>query len=531
MERNLIKQEMLRYLNKIQTVYTLCFILFGNSSYSQINTWNNKQLWVKADKAFALGDFVDAKTKYDKLMLLDTNNQDINFNLGVCNFELVKYRHLSKNNFIKVNPKKYVEVNYYLGVLAHLNNDFDAAINYFNQYQTSKTQKQFTADEVGVLLEKSKVAKEMMSKYDKNIKIINLGDTINSKYSDYRPLISAEEDFIIFTSRRENELFKDQDAFGDYYENIYISKKINGKWQSPTPLDTSINSKYNDAGIGLSSNGEQLFIFKTSDDLKTGDIYESLFIDNIWQTPVKLGESVNSENYIETSACYTINNEAIIFSSSRPGGFGGKDLYMIKKLPNGEWGEPFNLGSTINTPYNEDAPFIHPYENILYFSSEAHQNMGGYDVFKSEFNFETGEFEKSINLGYPINTVNNDVFFVLNTDATTGYLSSEREHGFGSQDLYKVQFNNSSKNIKVYVIKFYDKSENIIKDVELILSPKPSLKATGIYNSNIKTGKMIVISEPERAYELIIHAEGYKTYTTTVVLQDNYQLTFVLEDQ
>ena len=276
---------------------------------------------------------------------------------------------------------------------------------------------------------------------------------------------------------------------------------------------------------------EHLFLFKTSEDLKTGDIYESFFINNTWKTPIKLWESVNSKNYIETSACYTTNNEAIIFSSNRPEGFGGKDLYMIKKLPNGEWGEPFNLGSTINTPYNEDAPFIHPFEDALFFSSEAHQNMGGYDVFKSEFNYETGEFEKPNNLGYPINTVNNDVFYVLNTDATVGYLSSERVDGFGNQDLYKVEFNKSTKNLKVYIVNVYDDSGTVIKNVKITLAPTPSAKATGIYKSNEQTGKMIIISEPEREYELTIHANGYKTYTTIIVLKENYQLSFKLETQ
>lgn len=531
MAGNLIKQGMLRYLDKIRIICLLCFIFCGKSYHAQINSWNDKQLWVKADKAFALGNYIEAKINYEKLILLDSNNQDINFNLGVCNFKLDKYRQLSKNNFSKVNSKKFVEVNYYLGILAHLDGDFDAAINFFNQYQEAKTQKLFSSAEIDFLINKSNQAKELMSKYDNEIEIVNLGDTVNSKHADYRPLISAEENFIIFTSRRENELFKDKDALGDFYENIYITKKINGNWQTPTILDTTINSKYNDAAIGLTSNGEHLFLFKTSEDLKTGDIYESFFINNTWKTPIKLWESVNSKNYIETSACYTTNNEAIIFSSNRPEGFGGKDLYMIKKLPNGEWGVPFNLGSTINTPYNEDAPFIHPFEDALFFSSEAHQNMGGYDVFKSEFNYETGEFEKPNNLGYPINTVNNDVFYVLNTDATVGYLSSERVDGFGNQDLYKVEFNKSTKNLKVYIVNVYDDSGTVIKNVKITLAPTPSAKATGIYKSNEQTGKMIIISEPEREYELTIHANGYKTYTTIIVLKENYQLSFKLETQ
>ncbi len=157
--------------------------------------------------------------------------------------------------------------------------------------------------------------------------------------------------------------------------------------------------------------------------------------------------------------------------------------------------------------------------------------MGGYDVFKSEVNFETGEFEEAINIGYPINTVNNDVFYVLNTDATVGYLSSERNGSLGAQDLYKVEFNKSIKNLKVYVVNVYDDSGMVIKNVKITLSPTPSVKATGIYKSNEQTGKMIIISEPVREYELTINANGYKSYTTIIVLNDNYQLSFKLEKQ
>lgn len=520
---------MLHYLGKIFIITLLFNVLIPNCINAQITSWNNQQLWVKADKAFELGKFDEAKVNYDKLILLDSNNQEINFNLGVCNYEIEKFRLLSKKYFLKVDAFKFNEANYYLGLLMHNETNFDEAITYFNQYKKANTPKNYKESEIDFLIDKSKTAKALMQNFDKEVEIINLGEIINTEYPEYAPLISAEENFILFTSRRKNEIHSEQNALGEYYEDIYSTKKIDKKWQQPTLLDTTINTNYNDAGTGLSPDGEQLLFFRTSEDLKTGDIYESFYMNDAWETPKKLGESINSKNHIESSAAYTTNNDAIVFSSDRPGGFGGKDLYMVKRLPNGEWGEAFNLGENINTPYNEDAPFIHPFENILYFSSQAHQNMGGYDIFKAIFNYETSEFENPVNLGYPINTVNDDIFYVLNTDATVAYLSSERKEGFGAQDLYEVQLNNTAKNLNVYNIKVYDNNNNILKKVEIILSPKPSNQISGKYKANEQSGKIIIISKPEKEYEMIINAKGFKPLQQTITLNTEFSLSFELE--
>ena len=222
------------------------------------------------------------------------------------------------------------------------------------------------------------------------------------------------------------------------------------------------------------------------------------------------------------------DNNTIFFSSDRPGGYGGKDIYFMKKLSNGKWGTPFNLGPIINTPYNEDAPFVHPLNNTLFFSSEGHKNMGGFDIFKSNFS-EEGNFTEPENLGCPINTSDDDIFFVLNKDGTVGYFSSEREGGFGSQDIYKASFV-PALFLNVYHATIVDKDNKSISKAELTLMDNATLKTIGVYNTNSQTGKALIISDPKE-YKLQIKAPGFETYTGTIKLGADMELIYKLTEQ
>ncbi len=323
-------------------------------------------------------------------------------------------------------------------------------------------------------------------------------------------------------------MWTQMDVYGDYFEDIYVSKRREGAWLIPEMLDTTINTAVHDACTGISADGEKMLVYRTSKDLLSGDIYESFLANGKWTAPQALGKIVNDPEYLETSACYSSDGNLIFFSSNRPGGLGGKDLYSVKKLPNGNWGAPFNLGPMINTPANEDAPFIHPAENSLFFSSEGHTNMGGYDVFKSNFD-EAGVFSKPQNMGHPVNTVDDDVFFVLNTDASLGYLSSEREGGFGSQDIYTVFFPDNNVPLNVYNIHVFDESGAVINSVDILLTDMIKKSVHGMYKSNQRTGKVMVISAPETSYRIAIQCEGFEPYITNMTFNKENELIFTLK--
>ncbi|MES2592742.1 MAG: hypothetical protein V4608_12730 [Bacteroidota bacterium] len=513
-----------------------CFIIillfsFGKreNSFAQITTRQDKQLLLKADKAYDFGDYLSALKMYETLYALDSTDNETNFKLGVCNYEIKKYRKNSKKYFAKVSPDDFPETNYYLGILSHLAKEFDRAIYYYNQYKYFGGDNQFSKKEVDDLIEKSNTAMLFESTTDKNVVIKNMGNTLNSEYDEYVPLIPADESFMIFTSRRKNSIWQNKDPLGDYFEDIYLSKKDSTRnWGVPVILDTVINTAVHDACTGLSADGEKMLLYRTSKDLKSGDIYESFYSNNKWSAPESIGTIVNSPDYLETSACYSPNGDIIFFSSNRPGGYGGKDLYLSRKLFNGKWGKPFNLGSAINTEYDEDAPFVHPLGNTLFFSSEGHKNMGGFDIFKSTFD-ETGKFSDAVNMGSPVNTVDDDIFFVMNTDATKGYFSSEREGGFGLQDVYNVSFPNvTTLPLNVYNMHIVDESSSVIKDVEVKAIEIEKESVYGIYKANDKTGKLIIISPSGKEYRLIIDAPGYERLVTNVILGTNMNLLYKL---
>ena len=499
---------------------------------AQVTSMHDKQQWLKADKLLEYGNYPAALEIYRHLYTLDSTSEELNYKMGVCHFEIRKLRMQSKPYFEKVNADHFPETNYYLGRLDHLLRLDDSAIAHYTKYKDAKSEdKEHSRKEINDLIGKCYNAMLFEGRKDSNIQIENLGPTINTEYAEYAPLIPVQEDFLIFTSRRKNPLHDQKDALGEYFEDIYVSTRFGDTWQYPVMLDTSINTPLHDACTGLSADGEKLLIYRTNpNDLSSGDIYESTFELNKWGRPELLNSSVNSPDYVETSACYSPDNNTIFFSSNRPGGYGGKDLYMIKKLPNGKWSAPFNLGPKINTEYNEDAPFVHPSGNVLFFSSEGHKNMGGYDVFKSSFD-ETGEFTEPENLGYPINTRDDDIFFVLNADATAGYFSSEREGGFGSQDIYKVTFSPNPLPLNVYSAHVLDESDHVIKKVELVMSDPSGKQVYGIYRSNDQTGKIIVISEPNKEYKITLKAVGYEPFTTNVILSTDNELSYRLTNR
>jgi tetratricopeptide (TPR) repeat protein len=518
---------MLHYYVK-NCLVLLLLVLYSFSGFAQSNTKEFRKLMWEGNQGFEIGDYLNAKNAFEKAEAIDSSNKELNYKLGMCKFEIKKFRNDSRKNFERIKSADYPEVNYYLGILYHLSKEFDKAIACFTAYQSAKGEKEHLAKEINDLLIKCYSAQLLESTKYSSVEIENLGPTINTEFPEYVPLIPADEKFMIFTSRRKNVVHDKQNVYGEYYEDIYQTFRNNGNWTAPKLLDSAINTVTHDACTGLSADGEKLLLFRTSKDTRTGDILESNFINAVWTKPTPLRLNVNSSDYIESSACYSPNNDIVFFSSNRMGGFGGKDLYYVKKLPDGTWGIPRNLGENVNTEYNEDAPFVDALGKTVYFSSEGHTNMGGYDVFKSNFD-EAGYFTKAVNLGSPINTVNDDVFFVLNPDSSVAYLSSEREGGYGSQDIYKVYFNDNPATLKVYDVHVQDEQNTVIKNVDITLYDAKSNELVGKYKSNPNSGKIIFISRPQRQFKIQIQANGFETkMLENYSLADNYEVLFTL---
>ncbi len=410
---------------------SLLLVLLSVCAYGQ----SAKKLFREADSYFVDQLYAPALELYVLGLKIEGNNPKANFNLGIC-YQETAYREKSLSYLKKafeLKPDIHPDILFFLGKAYQYNHKFTEAIQHYEMFLKNLEKDDPLSAKINRRLYECKNGIRYL-KDPVKARIDNIGSIINSKSADFAPVISADETVLVFTSRRDGstggEMTPEDNKF---YEDMYISYKSNGTWSVPRNLK-EINTTYHDACVALSPDGKQLFIYR---DEQGGNLYSSSFdaINNIWSKPVSLGENINTK-YQEPSISMTADGSTIFFSSNRPGGMGGLDIYMSKKTPEGKWGEAVNLGPTINTPYNDDAPFIHTDGQTLYFSSCGHSGMGDYDIYRSDL--RDGQWFTPENLGYPINTADDDIYFVLSADNLHGYYASAKEGGVGEKDIYLI---------------------------------------------------------------------------------------------
>ncbi len=489
-------------------LFPLLMALISLTAFAQqeFNRTQKKQ-YEEADIYTEFGDYHTSVGMYQKLYETYPNNQIIAFKIGKCFFK-IKGKELQAEPFLKAARETVTDATYYLGRIYHLQEKFELAIQEYKYYKT-KSPREISDQEIDRFLGMSQRAKEMMLN-PVNVSINNLGPKINSAYQDYVPLISADELTLYFTSRRPGSTGNLKDPLNEYFEDIYISKYENGQWQQATNIGAPVNTNTHDATVSLSSNESTLMFYRTNETLMEGDLYVSEHKGDNWSEPFKLSSNINTESQ-EASACLSPDERTLIFSSNHKDGFGGKDLYRVVMLPNGKWSLPVNLGPTINTPYDEDAPFLHIDGKTMYFSSNGHNNMGGFDIFKTIYNTNENTWETPQNLGFPINTVNDDIYFTLNANGSTGYYSTLKERGFGRQDLYKINMNDFET--ESFLIVGYVKNNQDNKPINAIISiiDNESGDLQGAYSSNAANGKFILTLLPNKKYQMVVETDGFET--------------------
>lgn len=334
-----------------------------------------------------------------------------------------------------------IEAYYYYAKALHLNYQLDKASDYYQEFILRSSPKHFLYPKATLGLKQLDNARILM-RVPVEFEITNLGSVVNSEYPDFSPVISVDENALFFTSTRlradsSNFGVKDRKT-GLHFEDIYASyKDRNGNWQEPELL--SINSlNEHSATVNVSVDGQTLYIYE--DDDGDGNIYRSTLVGETWSEPEPMPSVINSPAW-ETHLAITPDERTIYFVSNRKGGIGGRDIYQVNMLPNGKWSAAQNLGPKINTPYDEDAVFISPDGQTLYFSSKGHDSMGGFDIMYSKRD-TSGNWGLPTNIGYPINTTDDDVFFVTSADGQRAYYSSVRDSGYGEKDIYMIKLPN-----------------------------------------------------------------------------------------
>jgi len=507
-------------LFKLPKYFYLCFIFVLLAFVS--NGQDVSKYLERGDAFFAAKNYDKAIIQYQEALNIDSNNVDANYSYGMSLFKngskAQTLPYFKKTHDLDPHHNKYLYR--YLGRAFQLNFEFDSAIFYYNEYEThlhkheiphQKTEKE-TIDK---RIFECKSALELI-KTPKKVIITNLGSGINSKYDDYSPALSADEKKLMFTSRRDHKVgfgneFSKKDQ--EYYEEVFVTERKDSIWTDATSLGSKVNGRKHDASVSTSADGHKLIIYK-SHHKTNGDLHYSSLKKKGWSKPKRFGGDINTTSF-EPSATINIAENLLIFSSDRPGGYGGLDLYISRLLPTGKWGKSRNLGPKINTKYDEDAPFLQADEKTLHFSSSGHNSMGGYDIFTTEYDEEHHHWSEPVNAGVPINTPDDDIYFIWNKEGNRSFFSSVREGGFGGQDIYQMDVPKPTNPVVMIKGSVTDKKTKkpLNALIQINIYSIATGKEVGVFNAIDASGKFLFAIPHNDEYGLRVEAEGYTFYS------------------
>ncbi|WP_317899132.1 OmpA family protein [Aurantibacillus circumpalustris] len=471
-------------------------------------------------------------------------NFDLNYMLGFIWFNIdptnkETLRYLEKAYSIKIY--KDSDLPFWLAWSFQLNSQWDDALKHYNDFlnflMIKAKANAGNIEDIKRKMAECEVGKKLSANPER-VFVDNLGPSINTPYAEYGPSISTDETTIFFTARRSNSTGGKRDPNDNgYFEDVYFSEKKDGKWQASKPLSKNVNTDGHDAAAGLSPDGSKLYVYRNTGS-DGGDLYEAVLFGLDWEEPARMNKNINSKDH-ESTVSLSFDGKRLFFVSNKELGYGADDIYYSDMDVNGEWGPAKNIGPEINTKYREEGVFMHPDGVTLYFSSQGHGSMGGFDIFKSTF--ENGKWSAPINLGYPINGPDDDVFFAVSGSGNHAYFASSKQGGIGEQDLYKITFlgpekqallnsqdqliaavNSAVSNLKtesavevksskLTILKGIitdEKSEKPIEStIELTDNEKGTILAT--FKSNSSTGKYLVTLPSGKNYGLAVKSLGY----------------------
>ena len=409
-----------------------------------------------------------------------------------------------------------------LGNAYHMNYEFEKAIEKYEFYGNFLSE--YNEDAVRSNARKIRRSKNALKLVQNpvDVKIYPL-ETVNSEFSEYKPLLNAQENTMFITAKKPDGLTDNKDDQGDFYEHIYFSEKVGNNWTQAKLMPSPINTKKSTSALYLSADGQYLLSSMVNNDNNIGPlgrgIFESYKNGNVWTDPQIFQNKVNT-SYLETSANMDLNKNMVFFVSDRDGGLGGKDLWMIKKLDNGSWSSPQNLGEPINTEYDEESPYFHSDGKTLYFSSKGHSSIGGLDIFKSELDKELN-WSSPKNMGYPINTVNDDLSFVPTVTGNRAYFSSVRNGGKGKSDIYEMILpNQEESSLAVYKGKVTNQNGKPIKNIEVSVQNDKYYPVYKEFQINKSSGKFVFVFESGNFYNIKFDIDTLTIYDSINVSEN-----------
>ncbi len=425
----------MRYFILSTFFWLLLLTAFGQKEQSP------KDLFLDAEYYRMYEEYEEALPLYQRLINKGKNNAHINYRIGECYLNIpgnkekaIPYlkksvdgisRNFKEGSFNEKNAPFYAE--FYLGKAYQVDEQIDKALDQYETFINRLEDKdKYNMSFVNKQIESCKTAKRLMQN-PIQINKKNLGKEINSQHPNNRPVLNSDESKIIYNSRLK------------FYDAVFMAEKDStGKWKPSKNMTPQLQSEGDFYPSSINNKGNKLFLFKSNP--YNGDIYVSNYNKEKekWEKPEKLGKNINSK-FWETHACICNNGKTMYFTSNRKEGMGGLDIYYSNyNEQEGKWGPAKNLGSKINTPYNEETPFLTEDGQRLYFSSQGHEGMGGFDIFYVK-KISENEWSEPVNIGYPINTTGDDLFFYPVNNGHAGYIARHDKDGFGKQDIIRIE--------------------------------------------------------------------------------------------
>ncbi len=489
-----------------KSLIILCCLFLSGNITGQTRS-EMREIFVEAESHYLYREYEDAILLY--LLLEDDDNANILYKIGVCYLHIpnekekaipylekaVKNASYDARDHLPAETRAPLDAYFYLGNAYRISNQLDKAIATYQHFRELIRQNNpMENDEfINQQIRACEIAKELKRNPVSYIPQ-NLGSQVNVVSLNIHPAVSGNENTLIFTAK-----------YGEEDVLYQTTRTTGGLWSSAEDITRQVHSDRDGTSSSLSFDGTELYLYKS--DMEDGNIYVSFKNDGEWTRARKLNRNINTR-YYESHACVSSDGNTLYFTSNRAGGTGELDIYFSKKDKRGNWGPAENIGNNINTPFNENYPFITENDSLLYFSSEGHYNMGGYDFFYSQ-RMPDGSWSKPVNIGYPLNTTDDDLFFNPVQNGKAAYISML--DGYKEMNLYRIEILPAGTTRDFTIrgqLSLADTTREFGRDFQIIMIDRELMDTVDVGFPNRQSGQYSFITKSGN-YDLIYTGNGY----------------------